>query len=814
MMKMMKFLHSILNVLHTAYPQGGQHPSSFIFHLTSSKRYQAFVLLLSSFILLLSCSTTSGVPAGDRLYTGIDKVTYVNYEKNDHFTATQQEVAAALDCPPNGALFGSSYYRTPLQWRLWIWNALSEKESGFAKWMTKSFGKAPVLMSNVNPELRASVAQSALNVHGYFRGKVTSKEVDTKNPKKAKVGYLVDMGHLFTIDTLQYENFPLEAQALIDSTREEALVRTGVPFDASTLDAERNRISTLFRDNGFYYYQPGYASYLADTVAVLGKVQMRLQLADSLPDEALRKWYIGKLDISLKKSYREETTNTTERGRFRVHFSGKKSPIRTRVIMKDMKLRPGRLYNYTDYLESANKLSSNGLFSLVDFNFTPRDSSATCDSLDLSLNCVFDKPYDFYVETNLKGKTTGFLGPQLIVGFTKRNAFRGGENLNINLHGSYEWQTGHAFDDSSSEINSYEYGGDASIDFPRLVLPWNINDRRRQRQGQRRRRRFQYTPTTTVKASSNIVNRSGFFKRHIVSGELTYRYQFGPNWTHQFTPLSVEYNYLKNGTEKFNELLSDHPYLMATMSDLFIPKMKYTLTYTSPSTKRNPIFWQTSVSESANLLSLGYSAFGNNWNEKDKKLFKNPYAQFLKVETDFTKTWRLDEYSQLVGHLSAGYAWAYGNSSYIPYTENFWVGGANSIRAFTVRSIGPGNFRSSVKRWRFVEQIGDFKLQANLEYRPRLFGNLYGAIFLDAGNVWMMGDNEYEESTKFKLSNLPDQIALGTGIGLRYNLDFFVVRLDWGIALHAPYDTCRSGYFNIPSLGDGNSIHFAIGYPF
>ena len=796
-MKFMKSYHSVISHLPTAHSQWGALPSSFI-------------LLCSSFVLLLSCSTTSSVPEGDRLYTGIDKVTYTNYEKNDHFTITQEEVAAALDCPPNGALFGSSYYRTPLQWRLWIWNAFSDKESDFAKWMTRSFGKAPVLMSKVNPELRASVAQSALNVHGYFRGKVTSHEVDTRNPKKGKVGYLVDMGHLFTIDTLHYDNFPPEAMALIDSTREEALVRRDVPFDVSTLDGERTRISTLFRDNGFFYYQKGYASYLADTLAVPGKVQMRLQLADSLPDVAMRKWYIGKIDISLKKSFMEQTTNSTGRGRYTVHFNGKKSPIRTRVIMKDMKLRPGRLYNYTDYMESANKLSTNGLFSMVDFNFTPRDS-ATCDSLDLNLNCVFDKPYDFYVETNLKGKTTGFLGPQLIVGFTKRNAFRGGENLNINLHGAYEWQTGHAFDHSSSEINSYEYGGDVSIDFPRLLRPWNLNDRRRPRRG---RRRYFYTPTTTVKASSNVVNRSGFFKRHIVSGELTYKYQFGPNWRHQFTPLSVEYNYLKNGTEKFNELLSEHPYLMATMSDLFIPKMKYTLTYTSPSTERNPIFWQTSVSESANLLSLAYTAFGKGWNEKNKELFKNPYAQFLKVETDFTKTWRLDEHSQLVGHLSTGYAWAFGNSSYIPYTENFWVGGANSIRAFTVRSIGPGNYRSSVKRWRFVEQIGNFKLQANLEYRPRLFGNLYGAIFLDAGNVWMMGDYEYEQGTKFEFSKLHDQMALGTGIGLRYNLDFFVVRLDWGIALHAPYETGKSGYFNIPSLGDGNSIHFAIGYPF
>ena len=167
-----------------------------------------------------------------------------------------------------------------------------------------------------------------------------------------------------------------------------------------------------------------------------------------------------------------------------------------------------------------------------------------------------------------------------------------------------------------------------------------------------------------------------------------------------------------------------------------------------------------------------------------------------------------------MGHLSAGYAWAYGNSLSIPYTEAFWVGGANSIRAFTVRSIGPGSYHSDDKRWRFIEEIGNLKLQANLELRPRLFGNLYGAIFLDAGNVWSISDGEELDGGDFETKNFLNEIALGTGVGIRYNLDFFVVRLDWGWGIHAPYDTGKSGYFNIPSFRDGQSIHFAIGYPF
>ncbi len=764
---------------------------------------------------LASCAPlTSGVPDGDKLYVGIDHIDYVNYDENDHFDTTKEEVDAALACPPNGSLFGSSTFRSPFQPRLRIWNYYSKRDSKFAEWMTKSFGKPPVLLSGVNHELRASVAQSALNVHGYFRGKVSSTSVDTDNPKKGKVAYTVDLGHLFTIDTLEYVNFPNEAMALIDSTKQEALVKSNTPFDISTLDGERTRVSTLLRDNGYYYYQPGYASYLADTISNPGSVQMKLQLADSLPYVALKKFYVGKVDFDLRKSMRDTLRNHNQMRRITVNFNGEKQPIRMGILLRDMRLRPGRLYSYSDFQETVSKLNSNGLFSLVNFAFTPRDTTQFCDTLDMKVTCVFDKPYDFYVETNLNGKTSGFYGPQLVVGLTKRNAFRGGEKLNVNLHGSYEWLLSRSFDESSTEMNSYEYGGDVSVELPRIET-FFFNRRNRSRGPGRRRRRFFSSSSTVLKASTNTINRSGYFKRHIVSGELSYNFQTGPRWQHQFTPLSVEYNYLKDKSDKFVEMLTLHPYLMTVMSDVFIPRMKYTLYYSTPKNHRYAFYWDATISESANLLSLGYSVFGESWNKQEKTLFKNQYAQFLKLETNLTKSWEMSESSQLVAHFNAGIAWAYGNSSYIPYTEKFWVGGANSIRAFAVRSIGPGSFHTTDKRWRYIEETGDMKLQANLEYRTRLFGNLYGAAFLDVGNVWnLTGDEDDMEETYFKFSNLLDDLAVGTGIGLRYDLDFFVIRVDWGIGLHVPYDTDKSGYFNIPSFGSGQSIHFAIGYPF
>lgn len=791
--------------------------------MTPYKYIPIYICILVAIVCLMACNVTEGVPDGEHLYVGIDKVNYTNYEKNDHFVTTKEEVEAALACEPNGALFGSSYYRSPFQYRLWIWNKYHDKDTKFGRWMTKSFGKPPVLMSNVQPNLRASVAQSTLVSHGYFNGMVSAHEVEMSNPKKQKVRYDVDMGHLYTIDSVSYDKFPEDAMALIDSRDNEKLIARGVPFDVSTLDAERNRIATLFRDKGYFYYQPGYASYLADTLQVPGQVQLRLQLADSLPEQVLRKWYIGKIDVNLRRERREELDTSLFYRRRTLNFHGSKPPVRKEVIMRDIRLRQGRLFDYSRYQESVSRLGTSGLYSSIDFSFTPRDVNYITDTLDLTVNCILDKPYDFYVETNMKGKTSGFLGPQLIVGIAKRNAFKGGEKVDVNLHGSYEWQTGHPFEGSDSRVNSYEYGFDVSLEIPRIVNPFRDRDKEEEKRNALRndstrpprRHRYFTTPSTIIKASSTTVNRSGYFKRHIVSGEYTYKIQPSQQWMHEITPLMVEYNYLKEGTDQFYEMVSESPYLLASMMDIFIPKFKYSVKFTSPSSYRNPIYWDATVSESGNLLSLGYMIAGKKWSEKYKELFKNPYAQFLKLETGITKHWSVSDHDKLVAHADAGVIWSFGNTDYAPYTEQFWVGGANSIRAFTVRSIGPGNYRSEERKWRFVEQVGDIKFQANLEYRPRLFDNLYGALFLDAGNVWLL-QNYYDDDAdcKFNLKKIFNQVALGTGVGLRYDLDFFVIRFDWGIGLHAPYDTGKDGFYNIRKFKDGQSFHFAIGYPF
>ena len=820
-------------------------------------------------LLLSSCSTTQNIPDGDQLFVGLTKI---NYERGDsgvpaavankNFITTQEEVEAALATAPNGALFGSSYHRTPFPYGLWIWNAFSGKDGKVAKWLTESFGKQPVLMSWVNPELRAQVAQTVLHNHGYFHGQVGYNVVTQRNPKKAKIGYDVTMGPLLTIDSISYLGFPAEADSLIKATAHQSLLHTGDAFTAAALDGERTRISTLFRNNGYYYYQPAYASYLADTVSVPGKAQLRLQLANGIAEEARRKYYIGNITVNLQKNFMQEPTDSLRRRTFTLRYNGKRSPVRPRVVMGAMRLRHGQPYSYDLYLQSANALNATGLFSMTDFQFNRRDGLDVSeidfirelekpsdflaltsnlssrrvslspllsdDTLDLVVNCVFDRPYDVYFETNFTKRTIGRMGPELKIGFTKRNAFRGGEKLDVNLHGSYEWQTR----SSSGDMNTYEYGADVSLEFPRLVAPFMGGNQIRRRMERMRERgitpnpnRWRRVATTMAKVSSDIVRRPGYYKMHIVSGEWTYRWQPSATSRHEFSPLTLKYQYMNSHTEKFDSIIENSPYLAATMSDYFIPQMRYTYVYASPADKLNPIRWELTLSESGNLTSLAYMAAGKKWNEEDKELFKNPYAQFVKVETDFTKTWQLSQHSQLVGHLNAGLGICFGNSSDLPFSERFYIGGANSVRAYPLRSIGPGRFMGDYEGNRqlsYLLQNGDVKLQANLEYRQRLFGNLHGAVFLDAGNVWLRKDLEIGiddisimfKEAYFHFGEFFKQMAVGTGVGLRYDLDFLILRLDWGIGLHVPYETTKSGFYNVDKFSRHQTLHFAIGYPF
>ena len=295
--------------------------------------------------------------------------------------------------------------------------------------------------------------------------------------------------------------------------------------------------------------------------------------------------------------------------------------------------------------------------------------------------------------------------------------------------------------------------------------------------------------------------------------EATYGWHKRATRQHKLTLFSLDFDRLLTTTSNFEKIMAENPALYVSMRNQFIPAMSYTYTYQSPSTRRDAWWMQFHVKEAGHVTSLIYAAAGKSLSQRDKELFGNPFAQFVKFTAEHRRTFRLNQSLSLASRVFAGVVCSYGNSQAAPYAEQFYVGGANSIRAFTVRSIGPGSYKPSSSRYSYMDQTGDVRLEANVELRARLIGDLCGAVFLDAGNVWLLRPDANRPGAQLTASSLR-HIALGTGAGIRYDLDFIVLRFDVGIGLHMPYHTEKSGFYNIPRFKDGIGLHFAIGYPF
>ena len=769
------------------------------------KNKYIWITLVCAF--LMSCSTTRNLPEGETLYTGIDRLEVVNEDKTPEGEAALAEVEAALAYAPNNAILGSSTLRWPLPVGLWVYNAFEkyQDKKGVGRWIFDHMGTSPILMSSVNGATRAKVATNLLKDYGYFNGSVSYSEVAQKNPKEAKVSYRIDMASPYYLDSIAYLKYPAYADSLIQSTRTESVLKSGENFNVLKLEEERQRLSTLLRNHGYYYFRPEYTTYRADTLQRSGYVGLQVVPQTGIPAEAKKQYYLGHTSVYLTGYNNEPPTDTLRLRTMTLYYSGKKPGIRPSALMRNFFFRQGELFSQDRQTFSQEAIARMGVFKYTEFRYALQDSAKSKDTLDIRMYATFDKPYNAELEFNITTKNTDQTGPGAVFKLTRSNFQRMGADLSLEARGSYEWQT-NSSEGSSSKLNSYELGASLSLDFPRLILPWKDSGLRRSR----------YPQHTSFKLDANLLNRARFFHMLSFGGEVSYDFRRSRTWKHTITPFKLTFNTLFSTTERFDSIAVANPTLALSLGNQFIPSMNYTVTYDNARLKhRHQLWWETSLTSAGNVTSLIYAAFGKGLEEKNKELLNSPYAQFLKVTSEVRTLLQIRGKHQVAARLMGGVLWAYGNQTVAPYNEQFYIGGANSLRAFTIRSVGPGTFHPGKNsQYGYLDQNGDIKLEANVEYRFPIFGDIYGATFLDAGNIWLMRKDENRPGGELTLKNFAKSIALNTGAGIRYDLTFLVIRLDLGIALHMPYDTGKSGYYNIPKFKDGLGLHFAIGYPF
>lgn len=756
-------------------------------------------------LLTVSCSTTKNLPAGEVLYTGIKKIEVTNEDKSTAGDNALAEVEAALNYPPNNALLGSSSIRVPFPFGLWMYNAFVNKKGKIGKWVFNKLASKPVFINTVNPDVRTKVAYNLLRENGYFEGKTSFEiEPDPKNEKKAKLSYRVEMNQPYTYDSIRYMRMRNVMDTLVQNSMGKRLIHDGDNFNVTQLEAERQRISSLLRNNGFYYFRPEFISYQADTLLNPGKVALRVIPKPGLPRTVLRPWKVGNISVWLNGFNNEAPTDSVHYKDLTIHYEGKLR-VRPSVLYQRLKFKSGDLYSQLQQEKTQVGLARLGIFRYSEMQYAPQDTSRRCDTLNLKINTVYDLPLDGELEFNITSKSNDQIGPGAIFSVTKRNVFGGGETFGVRLRGSYEWQTGRRADGGGAAINSWELGASGTLTFPQIIFPSLI------------KADMSYPSSTSFRIYADQLNRARFFKLLAFGGSASYDFQPSPTSHHSVTPFKLTYNLLQSRTAEFDSITTVNPALKLSLDDQFVPSMGYTYTYddTPLASRRNKTWWQTSVSQAGNLIGGVYAIAGKKFNEPDKKLFGNKFAQFVKLTSEIRYNYKINRNQHLVGRLMAGAIYSYGNARVAPYNEQFYIGGANSIRAFTIRTIGPGRFHPNTdNKYAYLDQTGDLKFEANLEYRFRILGDLHGATFLDSGNIWLIRDDPARPGGQLKWGSFLNDLALGTGVGLRYDLTFIVIRLDMGIGLHLPYDTGKKGYYNIPNFKDGIGWHLAIGYPF
>ncbi len=749
-------------------------------------------------LLASSCSTTRRIPNDEILYTGVKNVKVSAPDSVKIPSGMVSNIKSQVNVAPNNywKLLG---WRYPFPLGLWVYNNWSNPPKGLKHWLYEKLVEEPVLVSDVRPEVRTHMIEQILDNNGYFRGTATYSLVQGKNRKKAKILYDITPGPAYPISGVQLLPDSTALGALIDSlaVADTYLNAERPRYSTDSLSIARTRITNALRNRGYYFFKPEFIEYLADSIARPGQIELKMMLASNVPSFALQPYTTGNVTVHVARNQGGGTPDTVEMQRATL-IQMMPSKLRRKIIDECVTFRPGRRFAVRSMDRTQANLARLGIFNNISIEAMPDTADMSARRLNVDIYASFDEPLETSLEVNASSKSNSYIGPGLTFGVTNKNMFGGGEQLSVKLTGSYEWQTGSG---RSSVFNSYEVGLSGSLAFPRLLAPKFIP-----------RSRYDLN-WTRFQLNADLLNRPHYFKMAQFNASINYDWRLRRHVSNTLTLFKLTYTNLMHTTLEFDSIMTANPAVAQSFKSQFIPQMMYTYVYDRAFDRDNTLNWQFTVQEAGNIFWSIYEACGK---KGEKELFGTPFSQFVKGHTQLVWGRRVGSGDHwLVSRVAVGAAHAYGNSSQVPYSEQFYVGGANSIRAFTVRSIGPGSYRAAPGQPDdYFDRTGTFKFEANVEYRFPIAGPLHGALFLDSGNVWLLKDDPMRPGGTLRGKSFLRDLALGTGVGLRLDISMLVIRGDLGIGIHAPYDTGKHGYYNMKSFGNSLAFHLAIGYPF
>ena len=759
-----------------------------------------FTYILIAF-LLSACSTTKYLAPGQKLYTGANvKIDDKTMNKNDS-KALKSELEGLLRPKPNGTFLG-------LRVKLWIYDKTrTNKQKGLRHYLNTHLGEPPVLVSSVDVNKNSSILQNRLQNESYFLAQVSGDTIGKK--KTAKVLYTAQTGPAYHYKSITFPKEKDDLDTAITGTSAQSLLKVGDKFNLDIIKAERVRIDAKLKQEGFYYFAPEDLIMRYDSTVVGHQVDMFVKVKDATPDEARWIYKIRNIYVYPNYSLKDTALKLDSAVKYRwYNVIDPQKTVRPFTFKNSVLLHPGDIYNRNQHNNSLSRFIELGPFKFVKNHF----EDVTPDSAKLDVYYFLTQYKRKSLQAEILGRQTSanYNGSQINITFRNKNTFDGAELFTVTAFASTDIQ----FGGRSKGYNVYQYGIQPSISWPRFIGPFNFTTNNA------------FIPRTTLTGGYTLVTRTQLYTLNSFNASFGYSWKPSLHTQHTFDLLDLTYVNARSVTKKYIDSINNtrNPALKHVIDNQFTfgPSYSYLFTNTTEENKTNTMYYMGKVSLSGNLYGILTGA--DTLNGKVSKLFGTPFAQYIKLENEFRFYHKLGPASKLATRVFVGVGLPYGNSTVLPYSQQFFIGGANSLRGFQARSIGPGTYSPSTnvtQGTQFLpDESGDIKIEANVEYRPKLFSIIEGALFLDAGNIWLLHSNNLLPGAAFGKSFI-NQLAADAGFGLRFNFTVLILRTDIGFPIIDP--SLPAGQRNVinkidfasPTWRRQNLIfNLAIGYPF
>ncbi len=727
-----------------------------------------FLILIC--FLLAACSGVKHLPPGEKLYTGMK----IKLETEENFGKKEKKiiianVKASVRPAPNKVFLG-------LRPRLWMYMAAGEGPANkFERWLKKT-GEAPVLISDVKPGISAEIIDARLFNIGIFKSYTGYQTVEKENT--ASVIYTSHIHKPYTVKAQIISFSDDSLQNAILSGQDDSFIKPGEDYNLDLLKSERMRIDALLKNKGYFYFNPDYLIFKADTSEADRSVTFRLTLKEDVPESALTVYRIGRVTINQNYSLHEESADGKNQTLIveNVLFQGGESVmnIRPEVLLKSVYLRKDEIYSRANHIITLNRLMSTGNYKIVQVKFSGRDTIAA-GFLDVTILLTPMTRHTFSAELDLVNKSNNYTGPRMSLSLLSRNMFGGGEVLKTNMAGSFESQlTG-----ENKNLYAYSWNPELELTFPRFLVPFRIKSSN-----------SIYIPKTRILLSYDYMKRASYFDMRKFSLLYGFLWKEDIRKEHAFNPVQVSFTAVRNQSSAFKDLLAANPFLKKSYEEQFIAGGSYSFTYNEQvlPLKKMQYFMLASLELAGNTLSLANLISGVKISpENPSKIAGSIWSQYVKLSVDGRGYYNFRDKNMLAMRIFAGVGKPFGNSSVMPYSKQFFSGGPNSIRAFQISSLGPGTYNQGDDYRGFLFLGGDIKLEMNAEYRFSMVSFFKGAFFVDAGNVWLQKSNPSSTGTPFSFSGFLDEMAVGAGVGLRIDVKFFLLRFDLAVPLRKPW---------------------------